>query len=161
MRVALYQILYLDKIPIPAAINESVEIVKRVQGEKTAGIVNGVLRNIARNIDNIRYPDKQEDIIYFYSIIHSHPRWMVRRWLERFGETGTEKLLLSNNERPNISIRVNLLKATIEEVCNYFELEKLIYIKSPFTKQSITLKTPRLNISSLTLFQNGSITNEF
>jgi len=69
MRVALYQIMFLDRIPVPAAINESVEIVKRIQGEKTAGIVNGVLRNIARNLENIRYPNKDDDVIYYFSVI--------------------------------------------------------------------------------------------
>lgn len=74
MRVALYQILFLDKIPTYAAINESVEIVKRIQGEKAAGIVNGVLRNIARNLENIRYPERDEDLAYYLMIMYSHPR---------------------------------------------------------------------------------------
>ena len=96
MRVALYQIQYLDKIPVSAAINESVEIVKKIQGDKTAGLVNGVLRNIARNIDRIRYPDKANDVVYYYMVMYSHPRWMVKRWVKRFGPEETEKLLIKN-----------------------------------------------------------------
>ena len=54
LRVGLYQILFLDKVPNSAAIDEAVEIVKRKQGKKTAGLINGVLRNIARKIENRR-----------------------------------------------------------------------------------------------------------
>jgi len=57
LRVALYQILFLDKVPHSAAVNESVEFIKRLRGQKVADLVNGVLRNIVRNLENIRYPD--------------------------------------------------------------------------------------------------------
>jgi len=59
MRVGLYQLLFLTKIPPAIAIYETVEMTKKIQGEKTAGLVNAVLRNILRNIENIRYPEKR------------------------------------------------------------------------------------------------------
>ena len=58
LRVALYQILFLDRIPHAAAVNEGVEFIKRLRGEKPAGLVNAVLRNIIRNMEGIRYPSK-------------------------------------------------------------------------------------------------------
>jgi len=158
MRVALYQILYLDRIPIPAAINDSVEIIKRIQGEKTAGIVNGVLRNIARSLDNVRFPEKDEDPIYYYSVIYSHPRWMVKRWMDRFGEMETEKLLYINNRRPYICIRVNTLKTKPEDVMSWLKANEIIYLPSPLLKQSILLKGLRGDISALEIFKNGWIT---
>ena len=158
LRVALYQILFLDRIPIPAAINESVEIVKRVQGEKTAGIVNGVLRNIARNIDNIRFPDKAEDMIYHFSVMYSHPRWMVKRWVERFGEIKTEKLLFVNNRRPYTVIRVNTLKATIEQVEDVLKGFEMHFFPSPFLKESLIVKSNKPEVPTLDIFKEGWIT---
>jgi 16S rRNA (cytosine967-C5)-methyltransferase len=63
MRVALYQILFLDRVPDYAAVNEAVDFVKKLQGKKPADLTNGVLRNIIRNKDKIRYPDREEDAV--------------------------------------------------------------------------------------------------
>jgi len=158
MRVALYQILFLDRIPIPAAINESVEIVKRIQGEKTAGIVNGVLRNISRNIDNIRYPDKNEDIGYYLSIMFSHPRWMVKRWIERFGEIKTEKLLFVNNRRPYNTIRVNQLRSSVDEVTNVLKANEMHYFPSALLPESIAVKSHKPDVPNMDIFKDGKVT---
>ncbi len=158
MRVALYQIMFLDRIPIPAAINESVEIVKRIQGDRTAGIVNGVLRNIARNLENIRYPDRDDDPIYYLSIIYSHPRWMVKRWVERFGEEKAEKLLFVNNRRPYNTIRINTLKSNYEEVKKVLDNNNMYYFQSNFFPTSIVVKSYKPEIPSLAIFKEGKIT---
>ena len=63
LRVALYQIMFLSQVPHYAAVNESVEFIKRIRGDKPAGLVNAVLRNIIRNLEGIRYPDPAEDIV--------------------------------------------------------------------------------------------------
>ncbi|MFI5237721.1 MAG: transcription antitermination factor NusB, partial [Ignavibacteriales bacterium] len=65
LRVALYQILFLDRVPDYAAVNEVVEFVKKLQGQKPADLVNAVLRNIIRSKNSIRYPDAEEDLIGF------------------------------------------------------------------------------------------------
>ncbi len=118
LRVALYQILFLNRIPHAAAVNEAVEFVKRIRGEKPAGLVNAVLRNIIRNIEGIRYPDPAEDQVQYLAVYYAHPAWLVRRWVERFGAEETTALLAANNERPHLSLRVNRLKTdgTFERV---------------------------------------------
>lgn len=158
MRVGLYQIQFLNKIPIYSAIDESVEIVKRIQGPKTAGIVNGVLRNIARNLDNIRYPVKDKDQVYYLAIFYSHPKWMVKRWIQRYGYDETERLLQYNNRRPDVPIRVNLLKAEQEEIKKIFEENDISVNKVPYIEQSLILKSPKLDIASNNLFTEGKIT---
>lgn len=158
MRIAVYQMLFLNRIPIPAAINESVEIVKVIQGEKTAAIVNGVLRNIARNIDNIRYPERGDDEIYFISVIYSHPKWMTKRWIERFGLREAEQLLEINNERPYVPIRVNSLKSKIEEIKSIFDTHEVAYRQCRFNENSLLLDSPRYDISASELFRSGKIT---
>jgi 16S rRNA (cytosine967-C5)-methyltransferase len=85
LRVALYQILFLDRIPHAAAVNEAVDLIKRIRGEKIGGLVNAVLRNIIRNIEGIRYPDPNEDKVQYLSVMFSHPHWIVKRWYRCFG----------------------------------------------------------------------------
>ncbi len=158
MRVGLYQIMHLNRIPIHAAIDESVEIVKRIQGDKTAGIVNGVLRNISRNIDNIRYPNPEEDRVYYLAITKSHPKWMVKRWMEQFGRDFTEKMLDANNQRPPIIIRVNSSKTSPEEVIKLLKDKNVDHVQSQYLDSSISIKTQKANISSTELFTKGYIT---
>ena len=158
LRVALYQILFSDKIPVYAAINESVEIVKRLQGEKTAGIVNGVLRNISRNIDNIRYPEISEDPAYYLSVMYSHPRWMVRRWIERFGVETTERLLDINNQRPYTPIRINTMKTDKISVSKMLNELGIHYLPSEFIDETYIIQSSKIKLTQTELFLNGLIT---
>jgi 16S rRNA (cytosine967-C5)-methyltransferase len=158
MRIALYQMLYLNRIPIPAAIFESVEVVKKIQGEKTAAIVNGVLRNIARNIENIRYPDRGEDEVYYFAVLHSHPKWMVKRWIDRFGIQDTEKLMIYNNQRPYTAVRVVSTNANIDEIKEIFNTHKIVFRESIYNPYSLLLESPRYDISASELFKSGKIT---
>ena len=84
LRVALYQILFLDKVPEYAAVNEAVEFVKKLQGQRPADISNAVLRNIIRSKNSLRYPDPEENLIGYLSTYYSHPVWIVKRWLTRY-----------------------------------------------------------------------------
>ncbi|MBX3042798.1 MAG: 16S rRNA (cytosine(967)-C(5))-methyltransferase RsmB [Candidatus Kapabacteria bacterium] len=158
MRIALYQMLFLNRIPIPAAIYESVEIVKKIQGDKTAAIVNGVLRNIARNVENIRYPDRAEDEIYFFAVLYSHPKWMVKRWIERFGLQEAEKLMDYNNQRPYVPVRVVETNTDIDSIKEIFKTHNITYSESPFHKSTLLLESPRYDISSSEIFKSGKIT---
>ena len=158
LRVALYQILFLDRIPIPVAINESVELIKRIQGEKIAGIVNAVLRNISRNIQNIRFPLKSEDPVYYLTVMQSHPRWLVRRWVQRFGTDEAENLMSINNNRPNTIIRVNTLKTDIDEIIDILLEREIEFIRSKYLKDTLVITNNKIKIPSMDLFENGFIT---
>lgn len=76
MRVALYQILFLNKIPYSAAVNEAVEFIKRIHGEKHAGVVNGLLRTIIRTLENLVWPTREIDEVNYLGIVQSHPNWL-------------------------------------------------------------------------------------
>ncbi len=154
MRVALYQILFLDKIPEHAAVNESVEFVKKLQGVKSANLTNAVLRNIIRSKESIRYPNKDEDIVGFLSAYYSHPTWMVKRWVKRFGEEETKNLLIANNERPKHTLRVNLLKTNIEELKSLLQSVDLKYKDGKYIKEYLELNSIT-NITSWDYFQKG------
>lgn len=157
LRAALYQILFLDKVPDHAAVNEAVEFMKRVRGEKAAGLVNGVLRNIIRNKEGIHYPDVQNDAALYLSTMYSYPLWMVRRWMNRFGFYETEKLLESQNQKPGLTLRINTMKTSIEDFMKMFELHNISYERSSYLP--MFLRTTNLaNISQTEIFRRGFFT---
>lgn len=158
MRVGLYQLLFLTKIPPPIAIYETVEMTKKFQGEKTAGLVNAVLRNILRNIENIRYPEKSEDAPYYLSSLHSYPKWMAKHWIDIFGFVETEKLMIAMNKRPYTPVRVNTLKSTVEEIKTFLDENQLIYKQYSYSENTFLIFNPKINIFETPLFEEGKIT---
>src|SRR3990172_1027048 len=91
LRLGAYQLLFLDKIPVSAAVNESVKLAK-LGGERQRSFVNAVLRAIDRGRDKIRYPDQAAAPITHISIKYSHPDWLVRRFIEELEIDGAIKL---------------------------------------------------------------------
>lgn len=119
LRIAVYQIYFLDKIPAYAAVNESVEITGRLK-PKARGFVNGVLRNILRSketdeaFDFSSFSNEKEALSVRYSI----PVWIIHKYYETFGAEKAEKIIPLLNEKPPFTIRVNTLKVdrnTLEE----------------------------------------------
>jgi len=132
LRVALYQILFLDRVPHSAAVNESVEFIKRLRGQKVADLVNAVLRNILRNLENIRYPDGSENPIQHLAVVESHPLWMVQRWVSRFGADEARQMLAANNRRPDLTLRVNRLKIDFNYFLSKLESHQIQFTRSAF-----------------------------
>lgn len=121
LRAAIYQVYFLDKIPASAAVHEAVETAKELTNPGAAKFVNGVLRNIERSYDDVKFPDCSTDLLEFLSIEYSFPKWLVKGWMDRFGAEFTEALLAASNERPLVTLRVNSLKSDRETV-----LQKLL-----------------------------------
>jgi 16S rRNA (cytosine967-C5)-methyltransferase len=157
LRAALYQILFLDKVPDHAAVNEAVDFIKRVRGDKAGGLVNGVLRNIIRNKEGIHYPDVQNDAALYLSTMYSFPLWMVKRWMNRFGFYETEKLLEAQNQKPGLSLRINTMKTSVDDFMKMLDLQNISYERSQFLP--MFLKTSNLsNISQTEIFRRGFFT---
>jgi 16S rRNA (cytosine967-C5)-methyltransferase len=113
LRLAIYDLLFLDTPP-HAAVHEAVELAKRTIRPGAGGLVNGLLRALIRKQQSLPEPatgDAAGDL----AIRFSHPTWMVRRWLARFGEEETRALLQSHNERPAHALRINTRKISIED----------------------------------------------
>jgi len=149
LRVALYQIMFLDRIPDHAAVNEAVEFVKKLQGQKPADLTNAILRNIIRSKNGIRYPDPNEDVIGYLGAYYSHPAWMVKRYLERFGQEETEKLLLANNEKPYLTLRINAIKTNAEEFKRLLESVNLKYRPGKYLTEFVQLQ----NLTNITAWE--------
>jgi 16S rRNA (cytosine967-C5)-methyltransferase len=132
LRVALYQIQFLDRVPHSAAVNESVEFIKRLRGQKIGDLVNAVLRNIIRNIENIRYPDPEEDKVRHLAVIESHPVWMTKRWVERYGYDEAKKIMEANNTIPDLALRINRLKVDLNYFFSLFDKHQIQYTRSKY-----------------------------
>ena len=89
LRLGVYQIYYLDRIPDSAACNESVKLAKKFGHPGTVKFVNGVLRNVIRNKDKNAFPSMEEDAPLHIALSYEHPRWLVQRWLKQFGQEQT------------------------------------------------------------------------
>ena len=115
LRVAAYQLLFLDKIPPSAAVNEAVEMVKRhSRNPRAAGLVNGVLRTLLRQEKNLEV--NEADKLKRLSIQYSHPQWLVEDFSALLGVEGTQALLAANNQQPPTTAQVNYLKSTPEKL---------------------------------------------
>lgn len=119
MEIGLYQILFLDKIPDYAVVNEAVKLANEEKGSVWGRVVNGVLRNIIRNPERLIPPSIEEDPVLAISARWSHPRWLVERWINQWGVERTRSLCQANNERPKMSIRINRLKTTREKMLDH------------------------------------------
>ncbi len=122
LRTALYQILYMDKVPASAAVNEAVNCAKAdKKAAKAAGFVNGVLRSILRDNGAHRFPPEEDGSLLAQSVRYSCPEWIIKLWRHAYGEQITEGLLESLCCRPPMYIRVNTLRTDMQKLCTVLE----------------------------------------
>lgn len=138
--IGLYQLIYMDSIPAYAAINESVKLAKKFGNERDGGLVNAVLRNFERSRAELQdkiesFPDEKR-----ISIKYSHPEWLIKRWIDRFGKKETENLCSYNNIVPRISVRLNKLLKKHPKVRNLMNNEPNKIKKSKFLENYYTFE---------------------
>jgi 16S rRNA (cytosine967-C5)-methyltransferase len=102
LRIGLYQILFLDKIPASAAVNESVNLVQMAKKTSAKGLVNAVLRKASREKIDLNYADEIEKL----TVETSHPRWLIEKWIADFGYEETAKLAEANNKTTRLVFRL-------------------------------------------------------
>ncbi len=118
LRMAFYQLLFLDRIPDHSIVHEAVALSKQVFGGQFSGLVNAILRGALRDGENVDpKPDNNPKSLAVY---YSHPEWLVNRWISEFGSQQTMDILRFNNQRVNLTIRVNTIKTSINEVISLF-----------------------------------------
>ncbi len=110
LRLAMFQISVLTKIPPSAAVNTAVELAKRFRSGAAAGLINAVLRRAADGWRDVTFPSRDADLAGFLSTRLAHPRWLVERWLGHYGAGEAEALLRANNEPAPTVLRVNSVK---------------------------------------------------
>ena len=151
LRLGAYQMLYLDRVPVSAAVDTATELAKEYG--KKHGYVNGLLRNLDRKRSAIKEPDAGDPITRL-SIRFSHPAWLVRRWVERFGEGTAETLLQQNNLPAPLVIRTNTQKTTREKLAASLETDGVQVRVTNYSPLGIEIVSgPALQ--ELVSFQNG------
>lgn len=153
LRVAIYQMNFLDKIPTYAACNEAVEEAKEVS-ESDSKLVNGILRSFTKNPDDINVPGNKIDE---YAYKFSFEPWMIRLLIKQYGENSAKKIMSGLNNVPKVSIRVNELNSDYDEV--YDKLEEMEYEVSEgvICPEAINIKGGK-SIENNPLFIEGKIT---
>jgi len=118
MRISVYQIIFMDRVPDSAACSEAVTLVKKRGFVFLKGFVNGVLRTIVRNKDKFDLPENNTP--EYISVKYSFPIWIVKMWLAKYDFETVEKMCSANNTAPDVSLCVNTLKTSTEEVMRRF-----------------------------------------
>jgi 16S rRNA (cytosine967-C5)-methyltransferase len=138
LRIGLYQLRFLERIPARAAVNESVELIKRARKTSAASLVNAVLRRSAAEASTpaaqLLPPDMSPS--QRLSVLHSHPQWMIERWLAQFGEARALALLEANNRTPRLSCAVHHSSARQEILAELrsggLQLDEGLLLRSAF-----------------------------
>lgn len=122
LRLSLYQILHLDRVPASAIVDDAVDLARLAQRAPAAGFVNALLRSLLRQRNRLTLPPRPRDpadrqgALAYLGITHSHPDWLAARWLERYGLEAAEAWVRFNNTTPAITLRVNPLRGSREEL---------------------------------------------
>ena len=153
--LGIYQILFLDSIKDHAAVNESVNLIKKYD-KKSSGFVNAILRNVLRQKDSIM-EIKDKDIKDELSIKYSYNPWIVEKWIKDFGQEFTEDLLDANAEKPNLYIRTNTLKISRDELIGKLAKEGIKCTKVNGIDEAIMVQNLK-NIEGNELFKLGYFT---
>lgn len=156
LRIGVYQIIFMERIPDSAAVNESVKLSKKYSHSGSVGYVNGVLRNIVRNKKKIRKVDIKDPIEYI-SVKYSHPKWMIKRWLNEFGEEFTLKLCEANNGKVNLNIRTNTLKVDRKTLKNILKNKGYNISETKYAIDGLIIENP-YRITNINEFKNGLFT---
>ena len=156
LRLGAYQILFLGRVPVSAAVNESVKLAK-VIGQRQGGFVNAVLRAIDRGRNNIIYPDLTTDPIRHISIRYSHPEWLVRRFINEIGVDEAIRLSQANNEAPPLTIRVNTTAISREDLLLRLSRAGYDAAVAVFSPSALNLKGAG-NVTAVPGFMEGLFT---
>ncbi len=155
LRMGILQLIFMDKIPDSAAVNESVKLAKKHKLTKSAGFINGILRSVARTEVKYKLPDKKNKVLYL-SVKYSCPEKIVELWLSSYGQDITERILKSLFGRPALTARVNTLKTTPEKLIEELESEGVTAERSEVDKNALVLNNTG-SIERLKAFKEGKL----
>lgn len=155
IRIGLFQVLFLDRIPVSAAVNTAVEMAKQQAPPWVVRFVNGLLRNAAANHATVPFPDPEKEPDRYLAAHQSFPRWMIRRWISRFGAVETELLCSAVNRIPPITIRTNTAKTSRDDLAAALSDFTQNLRKAPQAPDGISFFRPSVPICELPWFREG------
>jgi 16S rRNA (cytosine967-C5)-methyltransferase len=154
LRLTLYQLLFLNRIPEYAAVNDAVELAKAHGGRKPASFTNGVLRSFLRKKPELPTPNQKDLSVSELARYWSHPEWLVSQWLEYFGTAEIEALLKANNDAAPLVLRVNRLKRGREALVDLLRSGTVEAWPTRWSPRGITIQSG-IPVRQLPGFQDG------
>lgn len=152
LRMAIYQMHFLDKVPEFAACNEAVELAKQISLQDSK-LVNGILRSYTKNPDDMDVKDKIDRLVYQYS----YEPWFIRMMYKQYGEENGRKILAGLNATPKVTVRVNANKGEYDEV--FERLEEMGYdVEEGYACPEAIIIKGGSSIENNELFREGLIT---
>jgi 16S rRNA (cytosine967-C5)-methyltransferase len=139
LRLGLYQLVYLDRIPESAAVNESVNLAK-LSIPRASGLVNAVLRNYLRHRETVTFPDPSRAPAASIAARHSQPEWLVKLWFSQLGEEETERLAEASSCQPPLTLRVNTLRTTRDGLLLKFADNAIAAVACQFSPHGIRVE---------------------
>ena len=155
LRIGLFQIIYMDRIPNSAAVDTSVRLAKAVAARWVSGFVNAILRNASTKLDSVVFPDKRRDSVYALTFEKSFPDWLITRWIDRYGLNATEMLCDAINSIPPITLRTNTLKTSRSELMQCLEAEVEQLQSTALAPDGISIFNPKMPIAQFDAFKKG------
>jgi 16S rRNA (cytosine967-C5)-methyltransferase len=155
LRLGLFQIIYLDRVPDSAAVNTSVELTRQIGASRAAAFVNALLRKAAANQGSVAFPEPERDPVTFFSTAHSLPQWLARRWKHRYDPETMTTLCETVNTIPPITIRTNALKTTRQQLMQSLKDDVEHISATPNAPDGITMYRLKHAIPDLPAFKNG------
>ncbi|MFO7751724.1 MAG: 16S rRNA (cytosine(967)-C(5))-methyltransferase RsmB [Desulfobacteraceae bacterium] len=155
IRIALFQIIHMDRIPVSAAVNTAVSIAGSEKGKGAAGFVNAVLRKAAKGHSNVLLPDPAKEPLLYTAVDKSMPMWLIKRWMARFGKDRCIPLLDIINTVPPITVRTNTLKTDRENLAAQILQSAENVETTRFAEQGISFTGPKVPLHKTDAFQNG------
>lgn len=155
LRIALFQLVFLDRIPAFAAINTSIELAKKQTNKGAAGFINAILRNADQNHHTLVLPDPNKNILAHICTRHSFPTWLIKRWIQVHGAERTQSLCQSINTIPPITLRVNTLKTKRKELGALLETQEISVDYTKESPQGIHISSPGKSVTEIDGFAQG------
>ena len=157
LRLALYQILLLDRIPSHAAVNETVKIARATQAPHLTGFVNAILREALRRGDQWNWPSRESEPDRFLAVATSHPLWFVQRCLRDFGFEETLQICESNNTVAPLVLRVNPLKGDASHVLEWLATIGVQAEASSLLPLAVKIVGVRRDVAQWPIFSDGLV----
>lgn len=155
LRIGLFQILHMDRIPDSAAVNTAVDIAKAFAPPWIAGFVNGLLRSAIRSRGKIPFPDMETDPVRALAKRKSFPPWLIRRWLKRWGTADAASLCDAFNRIPPLTLRVNTLRTTREGLLSALAPEVDTARPTAVSPDGVVIQGLGTTLSDLSAFRSG------
>jgi 16S rRNA (cytosine967-C5)-methyltransferase len=155
LRIAVYQILFMDRIPDSAAVNEAVKQAKAGEGSHVVSFVNGILRDICRKKNEENFPDRDKYLVRFLSVFYSYPEWLVKKWMRELGMVSAERLLEAGNRLPTLVVRTNRLKISRQDLIRYLTDEGIEARPTPYSPEGTEIKGLGGPIQEMEAFRSG------